>query len=141
MMIRLIPLTVALPIFLAACGTAPSETASSGKSIKFDSNNSSGVGVTRFARAEGTQRVSTASDRDCSDFAGGRAAQQFFVKAGGPSNDPHDLDRDGDGYACEWGNELRRREAAEAATSRCHTGPRGGTYTITASGRKNYDGC
>lgn len=25
--------------------------------------------------------------------------------------------------------------------STCHTGARGGTYTITASGRKNYDGC
>lgn len=23
-------------------------------------------------------------------------------------------------------------------TSRCYTGPRGGTYTITASGNKNY---
>lgn len=23
----------------------------------------------------------------------------------------------------------------------CYTGPRGGTYTITASGRKNYSGC
>ena len=23
----------------------------------------------------------------------------------------------------------------------CHTGPRGGTYTITKSGRKNYNGC
>lgn len=23
----------------------------------------------------------------------------------------------------------------------CHTGPRGGTYTITASGNKNYSGC
>lgn len=23
----------------------------------------------------------------------------------------------------------------------CYTGPRGGTYTITASGRKNYGGC
>lgn len=23
----------------------------------------------------------------------------------------------------------------------CFTGPRGGTYTITASGRKNYSGC
>ena len=23
----------------------------------------------------------------------------------------------------------------------CHVGPRGGTYTITASGRKNYSGC
>ena len=23
----------------------------------------------------------------------------------------------------------------------CHVGPRGGTYTITPSGRKNYSGC
>jgi hypothetical protein len=23
----------------------------------------------------------------------------------------------------------------------CYTGPRGGTYTITASGKKNYSGC
>lgn len=23
----------------------------------------------------------------------------------------------------------------------CHVGPRGGTYTITKSGRKNYSGC
>ena len=23
----------------------------------------------------------------------------------------------------------------------CHVGPRGGTYTITRSGRKNYSGC
>lgn len=29
----------------------------------------------------------------------------------------------------------------EAARPTCHTGPRGGTYTITASGRKNYSGC
>jgi hypothetical protein len=23
----------------------------------------------------------------------------------------------------------------------CHVGPRGGTYTITSSGRRNYGGC
>ena len=23
----------------------------------------------------------------------------------------------------------------------CHVGPRGGTYTVTPSGRKNYNGC
>jgi hypothetical protein len=26
-------------------------------------------------------------------------------------------------------------------TPTCYTGPRGGTYTITKSGRKNYSGC
>lgn len=39
------------------------------------------------------------------------------------------------------------RSAATSGSSRtvgsqtCYTGPRGGTYTITASGRKNYSGC
>lgn len=28
-----------------------------------------------------------------------------------------------------------------SARPRCYVGPRGGTYTITASGRKNYGGC
>jgi hypothetical protein len=28
-----------------------------------------------------------------------------------------------------------------AGRPQCFTGPRGGTYTITASGRKNYGGC
>ena len=27
------------------------------------------------------------------------------------------------------------------SSSTCYVGPRGGTYTITASGRKNYSGC
>ena len=31
------------------------------------------------------------------------------------------------------------RRSTEGQT--CYTGPRGGTYTITASGRKNYSGC
>jgi hypothetical protein len=34
--------------------------------------------------------------------------------------------------------QLRNNESARPA---CYTGPRGGTYTITASGRKNYGGC
>lgn len=29
----------------------------------------------------------------------------------------------------------------DPARPTCHTGPRGGTYTITPSGRKNYSGC
>ena len=31
--------------------------------------------------------------------------------------------------------------AAKAANKTCHTGPRGGTYTVTANGNKNYSGC
>lgn len=29
----------------------------------------------------------------------------------------------------------------QAGDGICHTGPRGGRYTITPSGRKNYNGC
>lgn len=29
----------------------------------------------------------------------------------------------------------------ESVRPTCYTGPRGGTYTLTASGRKNYSGC
>jgi Excalibur calcium-binding domain len=45
--------------------------------------------------------VASASDRDCSDFATQRAAQVFFLKHGGPRRDPHRLDGDDDGVACE----------------------------------------
>lgn len=34
-----------------------------------------------------------------------------------------------------------RRVVATTSGPTCHTGPRGGTYTITSSGRKNYGGC
>jgi Excalibur calcium-binding domain len=42
-----------------------------------------------------------ARDRDCADFATQRAAQIFFLKHGGPRRDPHRLDGDDDGVACE----------------------------------------
>ncbi|WP_298491275.1 excalibur calcium-binding domain-containing protein [uncultured Maritimibacter sp.] len=129
-------------VALVACGVPNSN-------ISFDPNDASLVGVSSFVRAADAPRASATSDRDCSDFGSGAEAQRFFQSAGGPTSDPHDLDGDGDGFACEWGTELRKREAAAraaarsraAAASRCYTGPRGGTYTITASGRKNYSGC
>ena len=40
-------------------------------------------------------------DRNCSDFETWRAAQDFYESEGGPNDDPHRLDRDGDGIACE----------------------------------------
>jgi len=40
-------------------------------------------------------------DRDCSDFKNQKQAQKFFKKAGGPKYDPHGLDADRDGKACE----------------------------------------
>lgn len=40
-------------------------------------------------------------DRDCSDFATWEEAQAFYLAAGGPERDPHRLDSDRDGIACE----------------------------------------
>lgn len=40
-------------------------------------------------------------DKDCSDFSSWEEAQAFFEAAGGPERDPHRLDQDGDGLACE----------------------------------------
>ena len=35
----------------------------------------------------------------------------------------------------------RHRLADDSSGPACHTGPRGGTYTLTSSGNKNYSGC
>jgi hypothetical protein len=43
----------------------------------------------------------TAADKDCSDFRSWRAAQNFYKSHGGPRRDPHRLDGDDDGIACE----------------------------------------
>ncbi|MSP78616.1 MAG: micrococcal nuclease [Dehalococcoidia bacterium] len=41
------------------------------------------------------------SDRDCGDFRTQAEAQAFYIAAGGPGQDPHRLDSDGNGKACE----------------------------------------
>ena len=53
------------------------------------------------ALALATAPAAMAADRDCGDFASQKSAQIFFLNAGGPSSDPHYLDSDGDGIACE----------------------------------------
>lgn len=40
-------------------------------------------------------------DKDCSDFSSQSEAQDFFEDQGGPDEDFHNLDRDGDGVVCE----------------------------------------
>ena len=39
-------------------------------------------------------------DRNCTDFTNKDTAQAFYLAAGGPAVDPHDLDSDQDGVAC-----------------------------------------
>ncbi|MDE0079013.1 MAG: excalibur calcium-binding domain-containing protein [Caldilineaceae bacterium] len=40
-------------------------------------------------------------DCDCDDFSTQEEAQAFYIAAGGPERDPHRLDGDNDGIACE----------------------------------------
>ena len=40
-------------------------------------------------------------DKDCGDFKKQSEAQIFFKREGGPASDPHGLDGDGNGIACE----------------------------------------
>lgn len=47
------------------------------------------------------EAAAQAGDRDCSDFSNQSAAQAFYIAAGGPASDPHQLDGDRNGIACE----------------------------------------
>jgi hypothetical protein len=43
--------------------------------------------------------ASAQADRDCSDFGSWAEAQEFYERSG--PGDPHNLDADNDGVACE----------------------------------------
>ena len=53
------------------------------------------------ARRKKKKKKGGGRDYDCSDFSTQKEAQKFFKKNGGPQKDPHGLDGDGDGRACE----------------------------------------
>ncbi|WP_232830486.1 excalibur calcium-binding domain-containing protein [Oceanicella sp. SM1341] len=69
------------------------------------------VGLARYDRPEG-RGTGFGRDRDCEDFTSAAEAQAFFLASGGPDEDDHRLDDDGDGYACAWGEDLRSMAAA-----------------------------
>jgi endonuclease YncB( thermonuclease family) len=57
------------------------------------------LAVVLLTLAMSSPRATSFSDRDCSDFSSQKQAQRFFEKKG--PGDPHRLDGDGDGVACE----------------------------------------
>lgn len=70
--------------------------------------NESGDFVTRIMRdingnpvATGTAGAKYTDEYNCDDFKTQSQAQNFFIKAGGPSKDVNGLDGDNDGNACE----------------------------------------
>ena len=68
---------------------------------------------------------------------GGRSAQV----GGATSAAPGQLGRGGSIGPRQPGTAVPVAPAASRNGPTCHVGPRGGTYTITASGRKNYGAC
>ena len=65
-----------------------------------------------------------AYDRDCSSFVSQRAAQLFFLANGGPGHDPHALDADSDGIACETNPCPCLFETSTGAGTEPATGPK-----------------
>jgi hypothetical protein len=63
------------------------------------------VGLSTAVALSFAAAPASAADKDCSDFRNWRQAQNFYKKHGGPRKDPHRLDADHDGVACE---DLRR---------------------------------
>ena len=60
-----------------------------------------GVAVCSGTGAGAAVAAAPADDKNCSDFASQRAAQEYFLERGGPDEDPDSLDSDGNGVACE----------------------------------------
>jgi hypothetical protein len=58
------------------------------------------LAVALFVLASAAQPAMAFRDRDCADFATQAKAQRFFKKHN-PNRDPHRLDADNDGIACE----------------------------------------
>lgn len=53
----------------------------------------------------------------CAQYASQDLAQEAFLAAGGPQNDPNHMDPDGDGFACWW-DPTPFRQAARSARAR-----------------------
>ena len=53
--------------------------------------------------------LSTENNSSCKKFSNKNAAQIFFLENGGPKNDYHNLDVDGDGFACKWDPSIYRK--------------------------------
>ena len=58
------------------------------------------IAASAFVLASAGPASGVPGDKDCKDFKSQRAAQKFF-KGHNPKADPHQLDDDNDGKACE----------------------------------------
>lgn len=85
---------------LTLLGAGCDETSATSSSLVDTPNDSGSSQYERVGDSDySSERSHSTGDRDCSDFNTQRAAQNFFESEG--SGDPHGLDRDSDGRACE----------------------------------------
>ncbi len=53
--------------------------------------------------------LDTNNNLSCKKFSNKNAAQIFFLENGGPKYDYHNIDVDGDGFACKWDPSIYRK--------------------------------
>lgn len=112
------------------CHEAPCTQAYADQQNGIPSGDSGGSNVADQGAPDGDGLVTVPSgqvrDQDCSDFSSQSEAQAYYVQAGGPGSDPHNLDADHDGVACEsyrYGAAVRSSRTRRSGTSLPATGP------------------
>lgn len=76
------------------------------------------------------------------------AVRSAFAHGGGLNSEGCHTNRKTGDYHCHRipavqpvAPQRQQQDATSRQPPTCYTGPRGGTYTITPSGKKNYNGC
>lgn len=89
----------------------------------------------RSSSGTGNEGMTTpAAEPNCLDFASQSEAQAFYESNGGPGQDPHELDSDDDGLACEgMGPLIVVAQAGESITLAQATTSPSPTATATAT--------
>ena len=95
-----------------------------------------------IAKSTGSSRSSARDTYNCSDFETWSEAQSFYESEGGPGSDPHRLDGDGDGVACQSlpGSPNREPEPTPAAVAAQRT-PAASPTPAPASESKDTHNC
>jgi Excalibur calcium-binding domain len=83
----------------AALTNSPEEEQQSGVVSDSNAASESNTQSGNLPNSDTSSGSNSGGDKDCADFATHAEAQTFYESAG--AGDPHRLDRDGDGSACE----------------------------------------
>lgn len=94
---------------IVTVATVPTGAADRPNVVGYALSTSHPVGTPRYARRNPLRHMRWQSA--CLAFVSQDAAQEAFLAAGGPERDRHNLDPDGDGYACWWDPDVYRRAA------------------------------